>query len=420
MAADLTIYNEFPGSTPTRIRRRRHRASWVVGLSALLLLASPLQSDEPKNAASTFRVVLFTGSGENVAFWKLFVDFMLCSADDLDVELDVFYAYNDRPKMIAEIRKVCQQRDKPDAIVVQAFKQSGENSLRIAEQFQVPVFLVNSGLSKEQRETLGAPRERLRYWIGEMLPDDEAAGYRLANALIDEAIRLGRVSADGRVHVLGINGAVANSASIQRAAGLKRAIEARKEEAKLTQIISANWARNQARQRSRILHRRHPQASVIWTASDHMAEGVVDAMGDLGLRPGKDVVIGGVDGTPEGMRMVREGTLHATLGGHFMEGGWVAVLLHDYLKGVDVACIPPRFASPMTLITKTNLAAYQAAANPSTWRRFDFCQLSRVRRPGRKEYQFGANVLADGRKIEAAAPEAKQDRPSQHKHGNSE
>ena len=165
--------------------------------------------------------------------------------------------------------------------------------MRIANQNQVPVFLVNAGLSDEQREQIGGPREKLKYWIGEMLPDDEGAGFQLANELIDQAIKMKRIGPDGRVHVIGINGVVSDSASIQRANGLVRAVSARGDEAILHQVISANWEKEAARRRCRILHRRYPHSTVVWTASDHMAAGVIDAMGDLGLTPGKDVVIGG-------------------------------------------------------------------------------------------------------------------------------
>ena len=103
-----------------------------------------------------------------------------------------------------------------------------------------------------------------------------------------------------------------------------------------------------------------------------------------------------------------------------MEGGWVTVLLHDYFQGVDLAQIPARSASPMTLVTKANLADYQFAADPSTWKRFDFRQLSRTRNPALKEYHFGTSVLSSVDKIEGTTTESNQDPTSQHEHRNSE
>jgi ABC-type sugar transport system substrate-binding protein len=372
--------------------------SWLVVPIFLMVpgfISAQDRAGEPTNTEEEYSVVLFTGGGKDTPFWNLFEDFMREAASDLGMQLEVYYADGSRKRMATQIHTVCQRADKPDGIVFHLFKLNGPNILRIAEQYGIPVFLVNAGLSEKQRNEIGMPRTKLRHWLGEMLPDDDSAGYKLANALIDEAKKdPRRLGPDGRVHVIALNGTVSDSASIQRVAGLNRAIAERGDEATLEQVVAADWDEKMARKRCRFLHRRYPHAKVVWSASDLMAAGAIAAMEDRGLTPGKDVIIGGVDAaTPEIMELIEQGKLYATVGGHFMEGGWVAVLLHDFLHGVDLDQIKSHYDSPMTLVTKDNLANYRAKLFKSTWERMDFRQLSRIDSPELKTYRFGPQVL---------------------------
>jgi ABC-type sugar transport system substrate-binding protein len=361
----------------------------------LSLLCLTLQGNEPFAADDRFRIALFTGSDENNPFWKLFTDFMSEVAADLDIEVEYYYADGNRKRIESQVLDVCRRADRPDAIVIQDFRLNGVKILNLANEKQMPVFLVNSGLEPNEKQKVGAPRKELQYWIGEMLPEEHDAGLQLANALIDEAKKDPQhVDADGRVHVIALTGEIRHVAASERVRGLQDAIASRpNDDAILHQVVEADWDRGLARSRCRILHRRYPDATVIWTASDYMAMGAIDAVRDRGLVPGRDVIVGGVDATREAIRLIEEGTMHATVGGHFMEGGWVTVLLHDYLHGVDPDRIPPQHRSPMELVTKENLARYRMLLQQSNWKRTDFRQLSLLRSPERNGYRFGPQVI---------------------------
>ena len=73
------------------------------------------------------------------------------------MELEVHFATGSRSLMAEQIDKVCQRDDKPDCIVVQTFKRAVPRFLKIAESHQMPVFLVNSGLSDLERESVCEP-----------------------------------------------------------------------------------------------------------------------------------------------------------------------------------------------------------------------------------------------------------------------
>ena len=291
----------------------------------------PTLAEEEIAPKQEFSIVLFTPREAHDHFWGPFADFMSEAADDFGIRLEVQFAGGSRNMMAEQIREVCKRAEKPDGVVFQSFKRGGQLFLRIADRHGVPAFLVNAGLPKKQSETLGEPRTQLKHWLGQMLPSDYEAGFQLANALIDEASRDPlRFGDDGKVHVIGFNGIVSDSASAERFAGLQKAIAQRQEEAVLDQVVAADWNQELARRRCRVLHRRHPSASVVWSASDPMALGAMQALQEIGLTPGKDIIIGGVDATPEAMEAIEQGTLFATVGGHVLEGGWTVVLLHDF------------------------------------------------------------------------------------------
>jgi len=392
---------------PTQPPRRSRwplivRSRWIPLLTCALLFGFSLGSadgDEQNKADETYNVALFTGSEKNVLFWDLFAEFMRVAGKDLGLELEVFYAEGNRNKMRSQIREVCRRSKKPDAIVVQSFKRNGPSCLKIAERNKVPIFLVNAGLTgltDQQKAAIGKPGEKLKYWIGEMYPDDQDAGYQLANALIDEALKdPKRLGPDGRVHVIGLNGVVYDGASIERAAGLKKAIEERSDVATLDQLVPADWDQADAQFRCKVLHRRYPNASVIWCASDPMALGAIEAMRQRGKAPGTDVFIGGVDAIDRGtMDLIDAGTLSASVGGHYMDGGWVVVLLYDYFHRVDISGKGVRRLSQMTLVTKSNLDEYRPGLEKSTWETTDFRRFSHHHHPELKDYQFSLGATA--------------------------
>ncbi len=365
----------------------------LISLAVFSHVPSRLLSDEPADGKAEHRVVFFTGSGPDSPFWELFIEFMEAASSDLGITIEVNLSHDNRNKMVSEVRRICEADDKPDAIIIHSFKRTGPILLDIANRNKVPVFMVNSGLTGEQEKKVGEPRERLRHWIGVMLPDDFQAGYDLAIALIDEARKdPKRLAPDGRVHVIGLSGVASDTAASEREKGLLKAIGDRSD-AVLDQVVQADWIRSRAERRCRVLYRRYPHASVVWAASDDMAAGAINAIEDLGRTPGKEVIIGGIDATLEAIENIEKEnpSMFATVGGHFMEGGWVAVLLHDYFKGFDMTRLPRQFDSPMTLVTRENLDMFESLLNEDLWELADFRQLSRV--DSKKPHQFGPEIF---------------------------
>ncbi len=344
-----------------------------------IVLSAPVNKD-------TISVSFFCPrKGEDI-FWGQFIDFMNEAVKDLGMELKVYYAEGNHIKMFEQV-KMSINKDNPHVLVFQNFKKQGKTIIKIAEKAQVPAFIVNAGFQKS--ENMGKPREKYKYWIGEMLPDDEAAGYVLANMLIKQ----GTKGTDGRIHLVALSGNISDTASIERVKGLKRSVKKRRDVV-LEQVFTTDWSSGIARQKFYLIKKsRYPETSIVWAAGDAIALGIVEAVKELNLIPGRDVITGGVDWSSEGLRSVQAGEMSVTLGGHFMEGAWTAVLLHDYFKGKDFISESGQMKSKMNPITKSGVHSYLKKLNREKWHQIDFRKFSKVLNPKIKKYNFGLSAL---------------------------
>jgi ABC-type sugar transport system substrate-binding protein len=316
------------------------------------------------------RVALFVPHED--LFWLDFKAFMLAATDQLGLELVYYVADNGRERMKEQLREATAGPDAVDAVVFQNFKQSGGDLLTIADEAGVPAFLVNADVDEAE---WGAPRERLGTWLGTMVTDGRDSGHRLATLLVDEALERGLVDSDGKVHVIAIGGIVSDEGSRTRVEGLHRAV-AEREDIILHQTVPTDWSQEDGARKAAVLLERFPSTAVVWAASDPLALGAVESLKAMGRRPGVDVLVGGFDWTVEALDAIRAGDLYTSLGGHFMDGGWVAVLLHDYLEGRDFGERGVRFHSRMQPITSEDVELFYPAISDAKWDRVDFRALA--------------------------------------------
>ncbi|HPQ97541.1 MAG TPA: substrate-binding domain-containing protein, partial [Thiolinea sp.] len=158
-------------------------------------------------------------------------------------------------------------------------------------------------------------------------------------------------------------------------------------------IPDAFWEEPLAYAKTLRLLKRYPDTRIFWSASDHMGLGIARALGETGRMPGRDVLLGGIDWSEEGIRAVQSGRSDASVGGHVVEGAWVAVMLYDYLQGRDFADAGLEQHSPMQAFPMPHAATYLARITQRNWDDIDFCQFSRVLNPEVSQYAFDVRVL---------------------------
>lgn len=350
---------------------------------AAIFLAASIQSQ-----AAPLRLGFFASLDPAHPFWMSVRDFEEAAGEDLALKSDWYYANSDHFRAREQIQRAATEPPRMNAAVIPDFNGRGPELLAVATDLKVPVItFAGFDISPEFR-----PRKDNAAWIGAIAIDEERVGYSTATQLIAEADRLKLVAPDGKIHVVGISGEVKSVLARDRLKGLQRAIDESSGHAILEQVVSTDdWSQNQGRTKAIGLFKRYPLTTVVWSANDAIALGVLDAVQSTGRRPGLDVLTCGVDWIPAALDAVRNGTMLCSAGGLGFQGGWAAVLLYDYLHGKDfVSDTGVVITIPHALATRDNVAKI---ANLGDWRKIDFSRFSKMLNPKRKRYDFSIDAL---------------------------
>ncbi|ERS08748.1 sugar ABC transporter substrate-binding protein [Marinobacter sp. EN3] len=348
-------------------------------------------------AADTSPNVVFL-SPDNSRFWQMVAGFMTQVAEDLEVEFDVqFDEERHRLSYLRLVQQVLDREDKPDYLIIMWKDQVTTQILEYARQHKVKVFSFNTAVPEAAREKVGAaPREKLENWIGHLGVDNVSGGQKLARLLEQRALERSLIQPGQPVPIVALTGTLDSSAARDRIRGLLEVTDG--ESAQLLQSVRADWSEVQARDKTSVLLKRYPNMAVVWSASDGMALGAIDAAKRAGRHPGKDLVVGGVDWEPEALAAIRTGELHVSLGRHFMGGGLALLLVHDYHRGYDFADSGQSASLhyQFQAATADNVDEIAHMLAPENWKAVDFRAFSRVFNSQLREVPVSADGLMDG------------------------
>jgi hypothetical protein len=176
---------------------------------------------------------------------------------------------------------------------------------------------------------------------------------------------------------------------------LKDSVES--ESATLNQLLYAGWSQSEAEDKTRLLLDRYPDTDVIWSASDGMALGAIQALESKGIRPGVDVMVGGVDWEERALNAIREGRLTISMGRHFMDGGVALLLLHDFNAGFDFAseASGSMLSYDLKVANRENFETIEQVMRPDNWDSLDFTRFSRVYNSELMSKDLSVNELMD-------------------------
>ncbi|WP_022852259.1 ABC transporter substrate-binding protein [Limisalsivibrio acetivorans] len=318
-------------------------------------------------------------------FWMRTKYYIEAAAEDLGVEI-VHAPYFDDYNLFVNLAKgYLGSNNPPDAVLFHNHKMRGEDVLEIAEEFGVPAFVFNAGFTTDEQ---GEPRGKYKKWIGEILPDDEFAGFVLMEALAEEC-RL--IHKEGTIQAVAFAGGRDSNPSILRVKGMNRYLNGNKG-INMRQIFNTDWDPEKVALMIPPLASRYPEVALYWAASDAIAKTTAEQLTRLGYMPGEDFVTGGMDWLPEVIHMIEDGTLAASVGGHYIEGAWAVILIHDYLKGVDFAETGRlSFKTEMFPLTGSNISEFAdliKMQDSDTVKRIDFKAYSRYYNPDMNDYSF--------------------------------
>lgn len=347
-------------------------------------------------ASDSIKITFINPSHPTQPFWSSVTDFMQAAADDLGIKLKVLYASKssdiNRFEYINLFKQEANSPDKPDFMITHFRKSKAKEILKIAEEADVKTFIFNTQVPADEKSAVGLPREKYKGWIGHIFPNDTLAGYDLAEVLMNAGKEKGLLNSNGKLSAVGLSGNRHSVAALNRNKGLIKAIN--KNEQTLHQILFAKWQRTIAESQTTQLMERYPDTKIVWAANDTIALGVMDAIKKAGKTPGQDVLSGGFDWDIDALKAIQAGKMTASAGGHFMEGGWAMVMLHDYVNGNDfVKNNVLQIESKLVMIDQTNVGFYLKNFKDKDWSKIDFKKFSKTYNPKMKEYNFSLEAI---------------------------
>ena len=328
-------------------------------------------------------------------YWRTVSESMNAAARSLGVPLEEYFVRREHLRSFEIARSiVARPADKrPDYVIFTNDYGTGPEMLRIFEGSGIRVFLAFSTLTATQKAEHGGPRERFSHWIGSLEPRATDAGYLTAQALIAAGRAQRAHGPDGKLHLLAIAGDRSTTSSIQRNEGMLKAV-GEAPDVVLHQTVYAGWSRTKAEEQMTWLLQRHPQARLVWTGSDLMAFGAMDALAKAGTAaPGQDMWFSSVNTTTEAIKRLRNGQLTALAGGHFIAGAWALVMVYDYHRGRDFAFEGLELEHPMFALLTPDLAHRYQQRFGNGFASLNVRSYSKVLNPKVKRYQFGFEQL---------------------------
>ncbi|MBX2830066.1 MAG: ABC transporter substrate-binding protein [Rhodospirillales bacterium] len=353
-----------------------------------MLSSAQAQTVVSDSSPEQIRVAFINPGYGDHGFWKDVRDTMQAAADQFGYELIVFDSNRDWKLMIESAEKAFALTPPPDYIIAVNEHQQGTRIILEAEERGIPVIMLLNDLTDAQKTSYGRPRKEIGNWILTLTPDNERAGYEIATSLIDAAGLANDEQIPNKLCLLSIAGDRKTPASLQRLDGLDHALS-QYPVLKQQRRIVANWSFDEAYRQTAALLKRGECIDAVWAANDDIALGAIAALEEAGRLPGKDVFIGGLNWSAQGLRNVAEGKMTLTHGGHFFAGAWVMVLLHDYINGVEKPRSNPEISFRMEAITRENMPSFEEVLTTRDWRKIDYAGFSLADAPSGTEYQFG-------------------------------
>ncbi|MFV0594970.1 ABC transporter substrate-binding protein [Shewanella sp.] len=302
---------------------------WYLSCLFIGLLCSTLP------AWAKLEVAFFNPGAATDSFWGDVDKLMEVAATQLDINLKIIHSDRNHFKMITQLEVLLNSSSPvPTHIILVNEKQSAIKMLQMLYRYPIYVQLILNDISVAERETLLADPHWRTYLLPAIIPDNYAIGAETAKTLLSGL-------QDKKAKVLLISGDKSTPASVLRTQGANDHFFMQPN-VTVTQTVYGQWREDIAYGQVLTLLSRYPDLNLIWTASDNMAMGVVKALNEKGLRPGRDVLVSSVNTSAEILQLRQSQQITTLGGGHFLAGALGLVQLkhyqatHDYYPYTDI------------------------------------------------------------------------------------
>ena len=323
------------------------------------------------------RAIMFQPHDKLSEFWRASRKFAEAVARDLNIELKTIVIEESRRNRFGFkelILDTLTTDTKPDFILSVLYGGGEYSQLTAFNREQVPFFTFNSSLGPDELRQLSVPRKKFKYWKGHTSPDELGAGAKMVTELM---------KVDGGKTIAILAGARNSVVNNHRVEGALR--QSRKESLSILSPIFTDWSVEHSVRATKALLNRVPDIDIIWTAGPETALGASVVLSVMEKR----AALASFDWTETNARMIEDGALQFSLGGHFTEAGWAVVLMHDLLHGRDFDDEKGTIIlSELKKMDRTNVEQIKSFVLAEKWDKIDFAEYSKCLTPGIEKYDF--------------------------------
>ncbi len=346
--------------------------------------------------ASSYKVALLCPR-ESV-FWSEVAMYAKSAAEDLDMELIVYYANDNYLNFYQEAKRLMEEEE-IDAILFNNYKNQGGRIIKLAEEFQIKAILFNSPMSNEDKKKMGNARELYDQWIYEVYPNELKASEELFEIISKKTSKT--------FDFIALNGQKLTGAAIIREIGIEEFLLKNENVNMLYHTNINNWNRYEAEMKFSQIYDRYksPNLKLIWTGSESILKGVLDFTKQNNIEFGKDIFTSTYNFNPEIFDYIKEGKIIATVGGHEVDGAFSLIILYDYFMGNEYISNNYTVFTNMVIVSEKNVDLFidKLYKNPIEYERLkkiDFSKFT-LSKSGRVTYDFDMeNILTELERVE--------------------
>ena len=334
-------------------------------------------------------VVVLIPEPKVAPFWHSLLTVMLAAAKDLYIDLEIQTlapGEHNRFSLLDRFEAIGISNTKPDYFISPLQLGVEKELLEIIEKYQLNYVSINSYIPASQYALLGKPREKYRHWLGHISPNDFLVGKELAEYLFQ--VTKANMKHEKSFNLIGITAPKSSLVGQQRAKGLFQALEHRPE-FMLAQVAYSNWNKDETFSKVDKLLKRHENISILWSVSGDIALGALAAVKENNLVPGRDVFIGGIDWTEDGLAAIKKGEMEVSYGGHFLDGAKALILAYDHYNGHDFTDhMSAIIETKLRAITHQNVLFFERFFKKTRWDELNFKKFSLFEQPAKRKYDF--------------------------------
>jgi ABC-type sugar transport system substrate-binding protein len=263
--------------------------------------------------------------------------------DDPDVLLIYSDAQQKQENQIKAIRSFIAR--KVDVILFTALVETGYGPvLQEAQKAKIPVIMIDRDVAKEDQ------KYRLTIMGSDFVKEGEKAGQWLADYLKKNSMDDGTQP----INIVQIEGTTGSAPAIDRATGFAN-ILAKHANWKITRSQTGDFTVDGGKAVMEAFLKSDKTIQVVYCHNDGEAQGAIQAIKDAGLKPGKDIIVIGVDGVKAAFQSMVAGEQNASIECNPLLGPQALQAVKDLI--INKKKLPARIWTIEGVFDQTNAAA---------------------------------------------------------------